>query len=131
MFHINKIQKMKKTIAILAMGALAYGAKAQIADVKVDQYAARVFHEGESSSAYSITIDRDCSFSGFNSKYLVISCPGSVRIYADKDYNSSFSIALDANCSVKNVTASAILIQAPGSTRYYNFRGEFVKSVAD
>ena len=29
MFHINKIQKMKKTIAILAMGALAYGATAQ------------------------------------------------------------------------------------------------------
>jgi hypothetical protein len=122
---------MRKFVFLALFSYAGINTQAQIVDVKVDQYAARVIHEGESSSNFSISIDRGCSFSGFNSKYLVISCPGSVRIYADKDHNSSYSIALDANCVVKNVTASAILIQAPGSTRYYNFRGEFVKSTAD
>jgi len=111
---------------------LTFGAvNAQIVDVKEDKGAARVYHEGDNYPSYSLSIDRDCELSGFNSKYVVITCPESVRIYKDKEYNCSFTISLDAGFYVKTVTSSSILIKAPGSTRYYDFQGNFVKSTAD
>ncbi len=122
---------MKQIIIIAAMLLTFSAVKAQIADVKEDNGAARVYHEGDNYPSYSLSIDRNCSLSGFNTKYVVITCPGSVRIYKDKDYNCSYTISLDANCYVKNVTSSAILIKAPGSTRYYDFQGNFFRSTAD
>lgn len=122
---------MKQLIFIATM-LLTFGSlNAQIADVKVEPGAARVYHEGDNYPSYSLTLDRDCEVSGFNTKYVVITCNSSVRIYKDKEYNCSYTISLDADCYVKNVTASAILIKAPGATRYYDFQGTFVKSTAD
>jgi len=104
---------------------------AQIADVKVENGVAKVYHDGDNYPSYTLTLDRDCEVSGFNTKYVVITCNSSVRIYKDKEYSCSYTISLDADCYVKNVTASAILIKAPGATRYYDFQGAFVKSTAD
>lgn len=105
---------------------------AQIADAKVESGAVRVYHEGENYPSYSLSLDRNCELSGFNTKYIVITCNNfSVRIYKDNEYNSSYSIALNKGSYVKNVTSSSILIQDPGVTRYYDFNGKFIKSTKD
>lgn len=121
-----------KHLFLLATIFLTFSAvNAQIADVKIESGAARVYHEGDNYPSYSLTLDRDCEVSGFNTKYVVITCNSSVRIYKDKEYSCSYTISLDADCYVKNVTATAILIKAPGATIYYDFQGSFVKSTAD
>lgn len=121
-----------KYLFLFATLILTFSAvNAQIADVKVEAGAVRVYHEGDNYPSYSLTLDRDCEVSGFNTKYVVITCNSSVRIYKDKEYNCRYTISLDANCYVKNVTASAILIKTPGATRYYDFKGVFLKSTAN
>lgn len=121
-----------KRILIIAAVILIFGSvNAQIADVKAEKGVVKVYHEGDNYPSYSLSIDRDCELSGFNSKYVVITCPGSVRIYKDKDYSCSNTIPLDAGFYVKNVTSSAVLIKSPGSTRYYDFKGNFIKTTAD
>ena len=121
-----------KRFLLMATMLLAFGvANAQIADIKTDNGAARVYHDGDNNPSYSLSIDRDCQLSGFNSKYVIITCSSSVRIYKDKEYNSSYSISLDAGNYVKNVTPTSILIKSQGSTRYYDFQGNFVRSTAD
>lgn len=122
--------KINLSLTLILIG-LSLTTTAQIAEVKVENGAARVYHDGDNYPSYSLTIDRECELSGFNSKHVVITCSSSVRIYKDNEYNASYTISLDANCSVKNVTASAILIKAPGSTRYYDFKGNFIRSTSD
>ena len=122
---------MKKLFLMEIMLLMFGAANAQIADVKTDNGAARIYHDGDHNPSYSLVIDRDCQLSGFNSKYVIITCPGVVRIYQDKEWNASYSISLDAGNYVKNVTPTAILIKSPGSTRYYDFKGNIDRSVAD
>jgi hypothetical protein len=104
---------------------------AQISEVKTDNGAARIYHEGENYPSYSLTIDRGCYLGGYNTKYVVIACEESVRIYKDKEYNASYTFHIDRDCFVKNVTASAIIVKYPGQSRYFDFQGKYVKSTND
>jgi len=120
-----------RTIAIFALIALCGTTSAQIAEVKTDNGAVCIYHEGDNYPSYSLTLDRECELAGYNTKYVVIACSESVRIYKDKDYNASYSFHIDRGCHVKNVTASAIIVQYPGHCQYYDFQGNYLKSTND
>lgn len=115
-----------KKLFLMATTLLIFGAvNAQIGDVKVDGYNAKIYDDKGNYSYNSISLCSNCELSGFNSNYVVITDGSSAKIYDSKGNYTYNSIGLCSNCSVKNVTPSGILIKDGNTTKIYDFKGNY------
>jgi hypothetical protein len=108
----------------------------EIIDVnQVSEYTIEVT-TGSGKSNLSNIVNGSCKLSGFNTKYIVVSCSGiTIRIFRENGESvTTITNAIDNTASeptyVSNVTEKYIVVKYKNSNtkKYYDFDGTFIKS---
>ncbi|MFZ4569249.1 MAG: hypothetical protein ACOYND_09455 [Bacteroidota bacterium] len=108
----------------------------EIIDVnQVSEYTIEVT-TGSGKSNLPNIVNGSCKLSGFNTKYIVVSCSGiTIRIFRENGESvTTITNAIDHTASeptyVSNVTEKYIVVKYKNSNtkKYYDFDGTFIKS---
>ncbi len=108
----------------------------EIIDVnQVSEYTIEVT-TGSGKSNLPNIVNGSCKLSGFNTKYIVVSCSGiTIRIFRENGESvTTITNAIDDTASeptyVSNVTEKYIVVKYKNSNtkKYYDFDGTFIKS---
>ena len=128
---------MKYFVAIIFFFTFSMQAVyADIIDVNPSgEWTLEVTTESGKSNPMNI-VNGSCKLSGFNTKYIVVSCSGiQINIYDESGkYLNSITNAIDHNGNeptyVSNVTEKYIIVKYKNSNskKYYDFNGTFIKS---
>lgn len=128
---------MKYLVIILFMFAFNMQVvHSEIIDVnQVSEYTIEVT-TGSGKSNLSNIVNGSCKLSGFNTKYIVVSCSGiTIRIFRENGESvTTITNAIDNTASeptyVSNVTEKYIVVKYKNSNtkKYYDFDGTFIKS---
>ena len=101
-------------------------ASLEITEVKADGQTARIYHNGQVNSYYSVNLGSSGRLAGYNSKYIVTQDGQSGFVYNSKGGNSIKSISLCYDCIITNVTSTYIMVKDGNNTLYYDFNGRTV-----
>ena len=128
---------MKYLVIILFMFAFNMQVvHSEIIDVnQVSEYTIEVT-TGSGKSNLPNIVNGSCKLSGFNTKYIVVSCSGiTIRIFRENGESvTTITNAIDNTASeptyVSNVTEKYIVVKYKNSNtkKYYDFDGTFIKS---
>lgn len=102
---------------------------------QISEYTVEVTTESGKRNLSNI-VNGSCKLSGFNKKYIVVSCAGiTIRVFKENGESvTTIENAIDHSASeptyVSNVTEKYIIVKYRNSNskKYYDFDGTFVKS---
>jgi antitoxin component YwqK of YwqJK toxin-antitoxin module len=99
----------------------------EISEVRADGQTARIYHNGQDGSYYSVNLGSSGRLAGYNSKYIVTQDRQSGFIYNSKGEITVNRLSLCAACTILNVTGTYIIVQDGSNTIYYDFNGNIVR----